>query len=476
MKHQEQKTILLVEDDTVTTMVETHLLKSLGYDVVAAKSGEEAVQVATCNDKIALILMDIELGSGMNGAEAAKQILGKRHLPIVFLTVHTDKEYVERIKGIAGYGCIIKNSGDVVLQSSIEMAFNLFSVQKAMRKSEEKYRSLVENINDVVFTVDIQGLFTYMSPVMEGIIGYTPEEMIGQSFSRFIFQDDLPMLMARFHMLLAGEIQPADYRVVTKTGDVRWVRSFSRPVIVDGKAVAINGLISDITERRRMEDEIIKISMLEKQGMARDLHDGLAQQLAGAAYLCRVLKDQLTSASQKKAAQEIDVVLHQCLQQIHNVAVGLLPVGLEYAGLVAALQNMAKTISKMFSVNCRLEQSGAPATFDLKTSTHLYYLVQEAVMNATRHGSPRNIVISFDYRLEQLTVQDDGSGFDLAPAGKGGMGLQIMRYRANIIGGELAIDSHKGGGTRIRCKFARQVGIPAGRDMIGNVRETNAGD
>ena len=367
MKHQEQKTILLVEDDTVTTMVETHLLKSLGYDVVAAKSGEEAVQVATCNDKIALILMDIELGSGMNGAEAAKQILGKRHLPVVFLTVHTDKEYVERIKGIAGYGCIIKNSGDVVLQSSIEMAFNLFEAHEAMRESEEKYRS-------------------------------------------------------------------------------------------------------------RMEEEIIKISTLEKQGMARDLHDGLAQQLAGAAYLCRVLKDQLTSASQKKAVQEIDVVLHHCLQQIHNVAVGLLPVGLEDAGLFAALQHLAKTISKMFPVNCRLEQSGAPATFDLKTSTHLYYLVQEAVMNATRHGSPRNIVISFDYRLEQLTVQDDGSGFDLAPAGKGGMGLQIMRYRANIIGGELAIDSHKGGGTRIRCKFARQVGIPAGRDMIGNVRETNAGD
>ena len=81
-------------------------------------------------------------------------------------------------------------------------------------------------------------------------------------------------------------------------------------------------------------------------------------------------------------------------------------------------------------------------------------------MNAARHGSPRNIVISFDYRLKQLTVQDDGSGFDPLQVGKGGMGLQIMRYRADIIGGELEIDSHKGGGTRIRCKFALQAGIP----------------
>ena len=700
MKHQEQKTILLVEDDTVTTMVETHLLKSFGYDVVAAKSGEEAVQIATGNDKIALVLMDINLGSGIDGTEAARQILGKRHLPIVFLTSHTEKEYVERVKAITRYGYVLKNSVKFVIQSSIEMAFNLFKAQEAMRESEKKYRALVENINDIVFTVDIQGLLTYMSPVIEGIIGYTPEEMIGQSFSRFVFQDDLPMLMARFQMLLAGEIQPSDYRIVTRTGDIRWVRSSSRPVIVDGKAVAIHGLISDITEskraaemlresnanfraffesitdmiivgtpdgrllftnaaitrtlgytpdelkgmrlldlhpadkrreaeeifaamlkcerescplplarkdgglvpvetrvwfgqwsgvdcifgisknltaeqeaqqrfeqlfhnnlalmvlstvpdqrfsdvndaflktlgysrgdiigktvaelglfphakqqaaiadklqadghiadfelqvrhkdgaildglfsgdviesqgrqyfltvmhniteRKRMEKEIIKISTLEKQGMARDLHDGVAQQLAGAVYLCHVLRDQLTSASQKKAAEEIDVVLHQCLQHVRNVANMLLPVGLEDAGLVAALQHLAGIISKMFPVNCRLEQSGDPVAFDPKTSTHLYYLVQEAVMNAARHGSPHNIVISFSYRLEQLTVQDDGSGFDLLQAGKGGgMGLQIMRYRADIIGGVLAIDSRKGGGTRIQCKFVRSAG------------------
>ncbi|MBI5578959.1 MAG: PAS domain S-box protein [Deltaproteobacteria bacterium] len=128
--------------------------------------------------------------------------------------------------------------------------------EEAVQESEEKYRALVENINDVVFTVDIQGLFTYLSPVIEKISGYTSEEMIGQSFSRFIFQDDLPMLMERFHRMVAGKIGPADYRIVTKTGEVRWVRSSSRPMIVDGKAVAIQGLISDITERRGTEEAL----------------------------------------------------------------------------------------------------------------------------------------------------------------------------------------------------------------------------
>jgi len=139
MNNQEQKTILLVEDDTATTILNTDLLNSFGYDVIPAKSGEEAVQIATENDKIALILMDINLGSGIDGTEAAKQILGKRNLPIVFLSSHTEKEYVERTKGIAGYGYVVKNCDDVVLQSSIEMAFNLFEAQEEIRQMNKEF-------------------------------------------------------------------------------------------------------------------------------------------------------------------------------------------------------------------------------------------------------------------------------------------------------------------------------------------------
>ena len=152
--------------------------------------------------------------------------------------------------------------------------------EEKRRESEKKYRSLVENINDIVFTVDIQGLFTYVSPVAERIFGYTPEEMLGQSFSRFIFQDDLPMLMERFHMLLAGEVDPADYRIVSKTGDVRWVRSSSRPVVVDGKAVAIQGLISDITEAKQIENAHLFLLQCGWSTSGEDFFQALARYLA----------------------------------------------------------------------------------------------------------------------------------------------------------------------------------------------------
>jgi PAS domain S-box-containing protein len=132
-----------------------------------------------------------------------------------------------------------------------------------LRENEKKYRELVENINDIVFTVDSQGLFTYVSPVAERIFGYTLADLIGQSFSRFIFQDDLPMLIERFHRVLAGEIDPADYRIVTRTGEVRWVRSSSRPVMVDGKAVAIRGVISDITQGKQAEEQVRQLQKAE---------------------------------------------------------------------------------------------------------------------------------------------------------------------------------------------------------------------
>jgi len=457
MKNQEQKTILLVEDDITTMMVETHQLKSFGYDVVPAKSGEEAVQIAIGNDKIDLILMDIEMGSGMDGAEAARQILGNRNLPIVFLTVHTDKEYVERIKGIAGYGYVVKNSSNVVIQSSIEMAFNLFKAGETLRESEARYKTLITGAPEGILVVDLQTKqFHYANPAICEMFGYTEEEFVRLSVVNIHPKESLDHLLAEFESHARGEKRfSPNLQCLRKDGTLFYADISGTNMILDGHECRV-GFFTDITERKRMEEEIIKISTLEKQGIARDLHDGLAQQLAGAAYLCHVLRNQMTSASQKKVVKEIDAVLHQCLQQIRNVANGLLPVGLEDAGLIAVLQHLAEMISQMFSVNCRLEQSGDPVAFDLKTSTHLYYLVHEAVMNAVRHGSPRNIVISFSYRLEQLTVQDDGSGFDLLSDEKGSMGLQIMRYRADIIGGVLAIDSHKGGGTCIRCKFARQ--------------------
>jgi PAS domain S-box-containing protein len=206
MKNHKQKTILLVEDDAATTILNTDLLNSFGYDVIPAKSGEEAVQIATGNDKIDLILMDINLGFGIDGTEAAKQILGKRNLPIVFLSSHMDKEYVERAKKIASYGYVIKNSGDFVLQSSIEMAFNLFKAEEAIRDSERKFRLLFEFMTSGFALHKIirdkagnpcDYCFLQVNPAFETITGLKSGDVIGRTVLQ-VLPDTGPVCIERY--------------------------------------------------------------------------------------------------------------------------------------------------------------------------------------------------------------------------------------------------------------------------------------
>lgn len=145
MPEPDVKTILLVEDEALIALNEAMKLKSFGYEVHTAHDADEAVLMAEENHKIDLVLMDIDLGAGTDGAEAAERILGIRNLPIVFLTSHVEEEYVERVKRITRFGYIIKNSGDFVLKSGIEMAFELFEKNRKAMENESRYRMLFEN-------------------------------------------------------------------------------------------------------------------------------------------------------------------------------------------------------------------------------------------------------------------------------------------------------------------------------------------
>jgi CheY-like chemotaxis protein len=136
MDNQTVKTILLVEDEVLIAMAQELTIKRFGYNAVSAYSGEEAVKAACENQEIALILMDIDLGRGIDGTEAARRILRKRNIPVVFLTSHSEREMVEKVRGITRYGYVIKNSGDFVLQSSIEMALELYRANEETHQNE----------------------------------------------------------------------------------------------------------------------------------------------------------------------------------------------------------------------------------------------------------------------------------------------------------------------------------------------------
>jgi PAS domain S-box-containing protein len=142
------------------------------------------------------------------------------------------------------------------VSTQVAMAIERKRAEEALQRSEEKYRVLVENLNEVIFTVDRQGLFTYISPAIERYTGFHTDQVIGQPFSRFVHPDDLPGLVTSFERSLAGQSEPYEFRVYSRDGKVRYVRTSSRVLVENGQVVGLTGVMSDITRRRQAEEAL----------------------------------------------------------------------------------------------------------------------------------------------------------------------------------------------------------------------------
>ena len=220
-------------------------------------------------------------------------------------------------------------------------------------------------------------------------------------------------------------------------------------------------LQEQIAARKQLEKEILHISEHEKQSIGQDLHDDLGQQLAGIWLLSDLLKSNLIEqeSPEVESADKIASLLKDSLALTRSLARGLHPVAVQAGGLVAALDELAARTSQMFRINCRCNCPPS-VEMDNTTATHLYRIAQEAVTNAVKHGLAREIDIELSTNPLRtvLSVRDQGKG---KGKGKGifeldrkrqGMGLRIMKYRADMIGGILDIQRNQSGvGTTVVC-------------------------
>ncbi len=127
----------------------------------------------------------------------------------------------------------------------------------ALRQSEQKYRDLVENINDVIYTITPEGRVLYLSPAVERVLGYSPDELIDQNFLSFIIPEDLPAIQKALADIVEGLIYPSEYRLRKKDGGVCWVRTHSRRIVSDeASRDVITGVLVDITESREAEESL----------------------------------------------------------------------------------------------------------------------------------------------------------------------------------------------------------------------------
>ena len=223
-----------------------------------------------------------------------------------------------------------------------------------------------------------------------------------------------------------------------------------------------NRKLGDVMEeRRKLEDEVLRISGHEKARIGRDLHDSLGQKLTGAMYLFGAYRQRAgaADAAAETDAAQITSTLKDAVSQVRRIARGLAPVALTEDGLSDALRRLAEESSALFQkdVEFYAEREGLPQ--DAGTAEHLYLIAQEAVNNAAKHGNGSRIVMSLDYDDHGgvLAIEDNGRGFeaDRKPDREGGNGLRIMRHRAEVFGGDLSVGPGPTGGVRVCCRFPK---------------------
>jgi signal transduction histidine kinase len=213
-------------------------------------------------------------------------------------------------------------------------------------------------------------------------------------------------------------------------------------------------LTQEVTQRERLQRELLKVSEREQRRIGQDLHDGLCQHLAGTAIAGQVLREKLAKNQQPEAgdAQRVVELIQEGVLLSRQSAKGLHPLEFDAAALMLALDEFAATTSRLFKMDCRFECDSPVLIHDAAAAEHMYRIVQEAVRNAISHGQAHHIVIRLETLDEgqELRIEDDGSGM-AQEASPEGMGLRIMAHRAREIGGTFRIESRAGRGTMVSC-------------------------
>jgi signal transduction histidine kinase len=224
-------------------------------------------------------------------------------------------------------------------------------------------------------------------------------------------------------------------------------------IALDGLLVfrpAVAGLRRHLDERRRAEAAVLEVSDREQRRIGQDLHDGVAQLLAGVALM---LKRVEKHAAEPAELASIRGLVDQAIGQTRTLAKGLYATELDREGLESALRELCASTEAIYRVRCAAEVSLGGAKIDPARGVHVYRVAREAVTNAVKHGHAKRIAISLGERggVLVLEVTDDGEGFDPS-APSSGMGIHLMRYRASVVDGSLDVKSSPGAGTSVTCR------------------------
>ena len=205
-------------------------------------------------------------------------------------------------------------------------------------------------------------------------------------------------------------------------------------------------LAKEIRERLRLQKELLRISERERQRIGHELHDGLCQHLTGTALAVKLLPETQSSG-------ELVCLLEEAIEITRKLSRSLSPIELKPGHLLENFHELAAESSAQFKIACRFECDPALPLPDADVAVHLFHIAQESVANAVRHGRAKTINICLDASEEELalTITDDGAGMVDDFDKKNGLGLHLMRQRADLIGAKFEIEKLTTQGVRVTC-------------------------
>jgi PAS domain S-box-containing protein len=329
----------------------------------------------------------------------------------------------------------------------------------------ETQARMLETLREAVAMVQPDGIIRLANASFDRLFGFATGGAIGTSLVHHVATDDSASDESFDRLMHEAAAQPVATRVereCTRCDGEPFIASIAAAAIhlADGAHWLVT--FTDVTERKEMEREILEIANREQLRFGSDLHDGLGQDLTGIALMLRGVVAQLRKEDSRVQAdiEEVIALVNGAIDSTRSMARGLSPVGADRGGLIAGLQSMATRGIDRYGVRTTLTtRLHEPLELNDARATHLYRIAQEALTNAVRHGRVSEVAIDLatgDGQLT-LTILDNGRGLEPKLAARGGMGLKLMRYRAQMVAGELTIANRPEGGLMVRCVCPHRI-------------------
>lgn len=452
--------VLLVEDNPGDARIVEHMLEAaertvfIPHNVATLAAAQEHLK----RDGADVVLLDLELPDsvGLSTFSALQRVAPR--VPVVVLTGLDDADAGLTAVRSGAHDYLVKGQvGADILERSLRYAVARGRADEAVRATAERLQAIIHASPAAIVALAPEARVTLWSPAAERLFGWAENDVLGQRAP--ILREDDQDLAHLLHAPLRGQtIVGAEVRANRRDGTALDVSLSLAPIHdAENNTAGIMGVLLDLSDRKRLEAEVVEIAEQERRRLGRDLHDSLGQHLTGILYAMAALQNKLAAAAHPEAPAAASAVslLERAVAEVRALSRGLCPSLGGPGDLARAIESFAGTVHLLHGIACRCQCDPRVTVNDDLAGTHLYRIVQEAVTNAIRHGKATEVAIRLLSHGSRgaLSVEDNGTGIADDWHQRSGLGLRIMAYRARMLGGTLRITRASAGGTLVSCQF-----------------------